>query len=368
MKVFNTQFKNIKTILALGAESAGNFSFYDKGKISFSEDSGDLMIEKNFQKFQKAVLDFIAKSGKPDVIISDMHPLFHTTKWGKELANNFDAEFVQVQHHLAHIYSTIGEFMVNRHDLPKEFIGIACDGTGYGFDEKVWGGEIFYFSNGKERRIGHLENQILIGGELAIKEPARILISILGKFMGKSEVYEFVKDFYNNNEYELLYNQWKEGFNCIETSSAGRVLDAASVLLGFSGNERDYKHAPIDLLEKNSSKSYEIEPEIREIDGVFILQTTSLFEYLVHNIDKDKKRLAATAQMYLGKGLWDICRRHHPEQSNKLKILFVGGVANNKIISKYLVEKEIIVSNEIPRGDAGISFGQITYYLANTGD
>jgi len=374
VKTFDTQFNNKSAILALGAESAGNFSFYSKGKIYFSEDFGDLYDKKIFKKFQKAVLNFIDNNGKPGVIASDLHPLFHTTLWGKELSSELGAEFVQVQHHLAHIFSGVGELLTEGNDLPKEFIGIACDGTGYGFDEKIWGGEVFRISNfqfpisnkkaeTKIERTGHLENQILIGGELAIKEPARMLVSTLSKFLEKDEVYEFVQDFYNRNEFELLYNQWKDGFNCLETSSTGRALDAASVLLGFSGNEREYKHAPIENLEKNSTEPYEIEPEFKEINGIFELQTTPLFEYLVKNLDKDKKRLAATVQVYIAKGLWEICQKIGGK-----KIFFAGGVANNKIISEYLVSKGVIVSQEIPRGDTGISFGQLFYYLTNTGD
>jgi hydrogenase maturation protein HypF len=419
MKTWTINSHNKQKILALGGESDGNFSFYDNGKIYFSDGFGDLLDEKNFQKFQKAVLNFINKNGEPSVIVSDLHPLLYTTVWGKELAQRLEAEFVQVQHHLAHIYSAVGDYVIQGNKVPKSFIGIACDGTGYGLDEKIWGGEIFLIQNSKFKiqnkdsnaeRIGKLENQILIGGELAIREPARMLISILGKFLEKDEVYKFVKKFYNKNEFELLWNQWKAGFNCIETSSTGRVLDAVSVLLGFSGNERAYKHAPIERLEKNSTKPCEIEPfllssraeqsiaegslsnegkgflhsslhEVGRNDKLIGLQTTPLFKFLVSNLDKDKKKLAATAQMYIAKGLWEIILCYSgldPESikkgldsrlcGNDMLVFFAGGIANNKIISDYLVLKGVVVSKEIPRGDAGLSFGQLFYYLTNTRD
>lgn len=359
MNFWNLNLESKKAILALGAESDGNFSFYSKGKVFLNEGYSDLLDEENLKKFQEAVQDFMKRNGKPDIVISDLHPLFHTTLWGKGLAGKFGVEFVQVQHHMAHIFSSVGDYVLQGNVLPKEFLGIACDGTGYGMDEKIWGGEVFEFSKGNTKRIGYLENQILIGGELAIHEPARMLISILGKFLEKDEIYGFVKAYYNQNEFELLWNQWKEGFNCLETSSTGRVLDAVSVLLGFSGNERIYKHAPIESLEKNSSEPYDIEPIIKETSGIYELQTSLLFEYLVQNLDKDKKRLAATAQMYLAKGLWKICQK----SEDKKLIFFAGGIANNKIVSEYLTKKGVIVSKEIPRGDAGISFGQLMYYL-----
>ncbi len=412
MKVFSGPFKNERKILALGAESAGNFSFFDGKEVYLSDDFGDLLDEESFDKFQKAVLDFIAEKGKPEVVLTDLHPLLRTTEWGKELAERFSAKFVQVQHHHAHIFSAVADYLFQichselesesiskksgfrigvRNDI-DDFIGIACDGTGYGLDKRIWGGEVFKFRDCKAKRIGKLEDQTMIGGELAIKEPARMLISILGKFLPKEKVYKYVKKFYDRNQFELLWNQWQEGFNCMKTSSTGRVLDAVSVLLGFSGNERPYKHAPIDLLEKNSNKPYEIEPivsrgvilgtertpeskdrkmnmdsgQARMTDNdIFELQTTELFKYLVKNIDKDKKRLAATAQMYLARGLWDIISSFcHPEGSKDFKIFFAGGMSDNKIMSEYLSSKGVISSKEIPRGDAGISLGQLMYYLS----
>jgi hydrogenase maturation protein HypF len=278
------------------------------------------------------------------------------------------------------------------------FYGVALDGTGYGTDGKIWGGEIFkiqYFPKAqpsenrrlnlrKIQRIGHLENQILLGGELAIQEPARMLISILDKFptsnfqfpinsqfinsKNKQKfIYSFVEKYYSRNEFELLYNQLQQNFNCVETSSTGRVLDAVSILLGFCINERKHKHEPIELLEKNSSKPY---ANLKPVILNNLLMTTPLFEYLVKNLNKDKKRLAATAQLYIAEGLDEIIKiqaKNYPPQ-----IFLAGGIANNKIISEYFESKNIypvkLSRSEfigVPRGDAGLSFGQIIYYLLN---
>ncbi len=401
--------KNIP-VLALGPESAGNFSFCFNGEIFHSRSFGDLLEEKNFAKFKKELLFFLRKNKiKPMVILTDLHPLYKTTGLGAELAKKFSAKHLKVQHHIAHIFSVIGE-----KGMPeaKNAVGIACDGTGYGLDGKIWGGECFtilkiksQISNLRIERIGHLENQTLIGGDLAIKEPARMLVSILSKFLDKKDVYNFVKKYYTRNQFELLYNQLKQDFNCQETSSTGRVLDAVSVLLGFSGNERKYKHAPVDLLEKNSTEPYgDLKPKIIEMDEeeaegkvkekkeeneqkqqnqnrqnggnnkrslviptILILETTSLFEYLVKNLHRDKKRLAAAAQLYLAKGLYEIANRAQGKKPPA--VYFAGGMANNKIMSEYMKSKGAIMNEKIPRGDAGLSFGQIAYYLsANSGN
>ncbi len=268
----------------------------------------------------------------------------------------------------------------------------------------------------------------MIGGELAIKEPARMLISILDKFLDKKEVYNFVKKYYSQNQFELLYNQLQQNFNCVETSSTGRILDAVSLFLGFCKNERNYKHEPIDLLEKNSTKPYSdlkpaLSPPLEKGDqggsnagsGVppepyisentkpyqkqkvqartlepafnYILNTTFLFKYLIKNLHKDKKRLAATAQLYIAEGLHEIichsretcsqlrlgngnlvCKTKDAKLDSRLRgndIFLSGGISNNKIIANYFESRNVYTNKKIPRGDAGISFGQIVYFLLN---
>ncbi len=402
---FDFPIKSKKTILAVGAESAGNFSVYKNGKIYFSENFGDLLEDKNFLRFKKAVLEYLKNNKiKPDIIITDLHPLYKTTIWGAELAKKYKIRYARVQHHVAHIFSAIGEWLMdNKSPLPPfvkgGFCGIAMDGTGYGLDGKIWGGEVFKITNyklqitnksqiskfkiAKQRlqiqRIGKLEDQIMIGGDLAVKEPARMLIAILAKIpnskfqipnkfkiknlkLQKDFIYQFVKKFYTCNEFELLYNQLRENFNCVETSSTGRILDAVSVLLGFAGNERNYKHEAAELLEKNSTKPYELPPLIKGARGDFELQTTPLFEYLIKNLHKDKRHLAAAAQLYIARGLHEIIKKSKIK-NQKSKMFFSGGLANNKIISSYLESSGAYKNKKVPRGDAGLSFGQIIYYL-----
>ena len=418
-----------KTILALGAESAGNFSVFSAsplikgaGGIFFSDNFGDLLEEKNWHNFQKAVWEFLRKNKlKPDIILTDLHPLYKTTVWGAELAKKYKAEHIQVQHHIAHIFSAIGEKLIIEDNFKFKIsnlkfsnaVGIALDGTGYGLDGKIWGGEIFSLKaisyKLKAIRIGHLENQVMIGGDLAVKEPARMLIAILAKIpplikgvrgiyssrvkeslKNKQDfVYKYVKKYYMRNQFELLYNQLKQNFNCQETSSTGRILDAVSLLLGFCGNERKYKHEPIDLLEQNSTSPYgNLKPKINSYynkelrimparqrqalaGGNYELHTTFLFEYLIKNLRKNKKRLAATAQLYIAQGLYKIITKFQIPNS-KLPIFLSGGISNNKIISNYLKSKGAYVHpvklsrsefNGVPRGDAGLSFGQIIYQL-----
>ncbi|MFZ2970774.1 MAG: hypothetical protein WA063_06510 [Minisyncoccia bacterium] len=384
-------------ILSLGAESVGRFCFYNNGEIFISRDFGDILDINNFDKYKKAVLRYI-KSHEPGLILTDMHPLYHSTVLGEELSGKLKVPQIKIQHHFSHIFSAIGDRIMldAEYSIPDSFFGIAMDGTGYGLDGNIWGGEVFkcQMSNVKCQmlrieRIGSLEEQILIGGDLAVKEPARMILAILAKIPNdkfqisnksqmtnskyqKDFVYKYVKKYYSRNEFEALYSQLEQNFNCQTTTSAGRILDAVSVLLGFADNKRDFKHEAAKMLEKNSSIPYDnTESRIMNQESRKILNTTYLFEYLLKNIRRDKKRLAATAQLYLAKGLYGIIKEAKlpigslASNTKRASSAFfaAGGMANNMIISSYLKKRGVYLSKKIPRGDEGLAFGQIIYYL-----
>ncbi|MCK5084303.1 MAG: hypothetical protein KAQ64_01475 [Candidatus Pacebacteria bacterium] len=399
-EILNFPIKKKICILSLGAESVGRFCFYDNGKIYISENFGDILDVKNLANFNKAILKQI-ETKKPNIILTDFHPFYNSTVFGSELSKKLKIPHIQVQHHIAHIFSTVGDNIIRIKNqesriknlslvIPKEFYGIASDGTGFGFDRNIWGGEVFQVKNEKRKtkstslvinRISSLEEQTMIGGDLAVKEPARMLISILSKFLPKEKVYENVKKFYTENEFELLYNQLQQNFNCQKTTSTGRILDAVSVLLGFADNKRDFKHEATKLLEENSTLPYkDYELRIKNYKSRKIINTTYLFEYLLKNIHKDKKRLAATAQECIARGFYEIIRRCAKETrfpiGNRVSDIpdsrfqipdsfLAGGMANNKIISSYLENKDVYTSKKIPRGDEGIAFGQIVFYILN---
>lgn len=369
MKFLNFPFQKNISILALGAESAGNFTAYKNGNIFLSDNLGDLLNEQNFFNYQKKLQEFIKKNKfKPDYIICDLHPFYQTTKLAQKLSKKYKIPLYPVQHHLAHIYAAYGESILYKKNFNKSsrFLGIASDGTGYGLDGKIWGGEVFLIDFKNIKRVGRLENQLMIGGDLAIKEPARMVISILFKFLDRKKIYSYISSCYSHKEFELLINQLEMKFNCVETSSTARVLDAIAFILGFIRNQRIYKHQPIEKLEKNSSKSYyKINPQIKynKKEKLYIILTTPLFKFLLKNINKNKKKLATTAQIYLAKGFYLVSQKYYSTHN-----YLGGGMSKNKIISDFLIKRNFVINKKIPLGDAGISFGQLVYFLTNTGD
>jgi len=388
-----------KKLLALGPESAGNFCVYNNGQVFYFNKLGDLLEEQNFENYKKTLFEFLDKNQfEPDVICVDLHPDYKTTQLGQQLAQKYNAELKPVQHHIAHIYSVLFDqtilssiLRLRSGQAPKssfsKFIGIACDGTGYGFDQKIWGGEVFLFENNQPKRIGSLEEQMILGGDLAIKHPARMLLSILLKISAKGgslpgrqagapggkkpkQIWPLVEKYFSKQEFAILLKMHEQKFNSVQTTSTGRILDAASILLGFCENERKYKHEPVDLLEKNSTVPFELELkwERRNVkcerrDGKgerrYELSTSYLFEWLLDNLNKDKNRLAATVQKYLISGLILIAKRYDPN----LPIYFGGGMANNKIMSEIARNNGLIMAENIEKGDYGLSLGQTLFKI-----
>ncbi|MEA3229968.1 MAG: carbamoyltransferase HypF, partial [archaeon] len=353
----NISQKNAPELIALGSQESNTISICSKGKVFISQHIGDTSKTKTMD-FLKNTVEYFLKfqNMRPKIILCDMHPDYYTTRYAKELASSLDAKVIHIQHHIAHAYSVALE------NGFSSFTAISCDGSGYGLDKNIWGGEIFLFKNNatqKDARIGHLEEQMLIGGESAIKEPKKMLFAIMSKFMNNTEL-----DTLFDARKDIWKKQINERFNTMKTTSTGRILDAASAFLGFC-SKRTYTGEPAIVLENaaKNAKPYDIEPVIEKKEKT-ILKTTPLFEFLWENRDKNKPRLAATVHNYLAGGLLRIAQR----TSKGMPIIFSGGVAYNRYITAYMLENNVIINSKVPAGDGGISFGQIGYNIMTQTD
>jgi len=333
-------------LLAVGAEMNSTFCVYKNERAIPSQFLGNTGNQAAFERYKETISKFLKfTKTEPQAIIADLHPQYSTSVYASELATKFGVPLVRVQHHLAHAYSVAAE-----HNL-KDFSAIVCDGLGYGADGTLWGGEVF---DGK-KRVGHLEPQLQLGGDSAAIRPGKMLFSMLQKFLSFNESKKFLHGF-SEKELGVMAKQLEQKFNCPLTTSCGRILDAASFMLGFC-EKRTYDGRPAMLLEANSTKPFELEPVIKKN----VLMTTPLFEFLVENLERDKKRLGATVQEYLARGLYKIASR------SRKPIVFSGGCAYNTIMTSFMVERNVFVNEVVPCGDGGISFGQIAFYLANPG-
>ena len=340
-----------KDTIAVGAELNNVICTVKKNKCNLSQYIGETSKYETFNFLQDTVNKFIKLTRlKPKIIACDLHPKYNSTKFAKELAKKYNAKLIQIQHHHAHVAGSAAE-----HNL-SNYVGIAMDGLGYGDDGTIWGGEVFKIKNDSDiSRTGHLEEHIQLGGDSATIYPKKMLFGILSKFIDEKKLINM--KLFNEKESKLYLKMIDKKLNTPITTSSGRVLDSVSALLGFC-EKRTYDGRPAMILESKATKPYNFEPVFSKEKNKTVLLTTPLFEYLLENIEKDKGRLAATAQMYLAEGLYDIAK-----QKNDLPIVLSGGVAYNKMISGYMIEHKVLTHKEIPAGDGCICYGQA--YLAN---
>lgn len=338
--------------VAVGAELNNVICTVKKNKCFLSQYIGVTSKYETFSFLQDTVYKFIKLTRlKPKIVACDLHPTYNSTVFAKELAKKYNAQLIQIQHHKAHVASVAAE-----HNL-TDYVGIAVDGLGYGDDGKIWGGEVFDVKNGNEfRRIGHLEEQPQLGGDSATLYPKKMLFGILSKLLDENELIKL--GLFDEKESRLYLKILENKFNVPKTTSAGRILDAVSALLGLC-DRRTYDGRPAMILESVATKPYDFEPVFLSMDGRRILLTAPLFEFLLESIDKDRGMLAATAQMYLAKGFFEIAKQTAGEDK---PIVLSGGVAYNRMISGFMMKNNVLVNRDIPCGDGGICYGQA--YLA----
>lgn len=352
-------------ILALGAELNLTFSIAIENICYISNHIGDIINLANYLYLQNSLKHFLYfLDSVPKIIVCDLHPSLNTTRLAYNMKTH-DNLIIQQQHHHAHILSLIAEHSIS------EIIGIVCDGTGYGDDGTLWGGEILTSTKGKYERTGHLMEQPMIGGDKATYYPLRLVLGILYNKVDHLEDYIYKKSQYfpyRNKEIEILFdeiNMRKNNNNKIKTpmtTSTGRILDAISSLLDIC-YERTFEGEPALKLESIALNGHDV-LSLSPMISNNILDTTFLLQTIYENRDRfSRKDLAYSAHQYLAKGLAEIAIETSLKSGIK-KIGFSGGVAYNSIITKALsdiirkAEIQFLTHRIVPPGDSGISIGQ----------
>jgi hydrogenase maturation protein HypF len=296
------------------------------------------------------------------MVACDLHPKFTTTILAKALAEADGLPLIQVQHHHAHAAALMVEYGLD------ETISVVCDGYGYGTGGEAWGGEVLFCSSESTdfRRLGHLEAQPLLGGDLASRYPIRVAAGILSKAGVNIEEW-LIKNSqnlpYGETEAKLILSQLKKGTGIMETTSCGRVLDAVAALLGVCF-ERTYEGESAMKLESNALTGKNVLMLEPKFQGN-ILGTSCLLRAIYDNLGGSISRsdLAYSAHAYLAKGLASLAVKEAIKLGTK-NVGFTGGAACNQILTQLMretIEKEglrFYAHEVIPAGDGGVSFGQ----------
>jgi hydrogenase maturation protein HypF len=360
-----------KSVLACGAEEKNTFCLTRDEHAFLSQHIGDLENAETLQHFENTI-DLYQKLFRiePELIAHDMHPEYLSTKYALEIGRKKGLRLVPVQHHEAHITSCLVE---NKAGGPV--IGVAFDGTGYGNDGAIWGGEFLVGDLKGFCRAGHLEYLPLPGGAAAIRKPYRMALSNIFTLLGDdSSLNGLPFDGISPNEIELIKKQIKQGINSPPTSSMGRLFDAVSALTGIR-QKIDYEaQAAIELemianvAGSDTNGTYPF--NIVERNGTNIVELGILWKAIVQDV---LERVPVTVISYR---FHQTAARIIVDMSNLLsaktgirKIALSGGVFQNRLLFRLATSAlhqegfEVLSHRLVPCNDGGIALGQAA--LAN---
>lgn len=354
---------NNKVVLAIGAELCVTSCILNGNRAFLSQHIGDVEKPDTLAFLEDATRRLMhLTNSKPDVIVCDLHPQFFTTRLARRFSEEFSIPLKQVQHHWAHAASLMAEYGMN------EIIAIVTDGMGYGTDGAVWGGEILYANTHEFKRMGHLQEQPMPGGDLATRYPIRMAAGMLGGYAEEFLIENEERLPHGAAEAEVILKQIAG--RAPRTTSCGRVLDATSAILGLC-YERTYEGEPAMKLESAAIGGKDVlglEPEIK--DGVLI--TSNIIQTIYENRDKIRRMdLAYSVHSYLAKGLAKTAAEYAKKHGLRV-VGFSGGCAYNEVLVseiRRLIAAEnlnLITNTKVPRGDGGISFGQAVIGIATS--
>jgi hydrogenase maturation protein HypF len=354
--------EELPPVLAVGGELKNTICLI-KGRHAFlSQHIGDLENLEAYRFFEEAVrhLKRILEV-EPQLVAYDLHPDYFATRWA--LAQT-GMERVGVQHHHAHIASCMAE-----NHLEGKVIGVALDGTGYGTDGNIWGGEVLLADYTGFERAAHFAYVRMPGGAVAIHEPWRMAVSYLWQHFGEAFLdypLRFVQQL-DRRRIAVLLRMLERGVNSPLTSSCGRLFDAVAALVGIRQCVTYEAQAAIELemaiADGGEEGAYPLAlvPEGPE----WLIDTRPLFEALVREL---REAVPASA----------ISRRFHNslvqvfvrianllrEKTDLGRVCLSGGTFQNVYLLEHLQARlaqdgfEVFTHAEVPAGDGGLSLGQ----------
>jgi hydrogenase maturation protein HypF len=346
-------------LLAVGAHLKNAVAVSAHTQVFVSQHIGDLETPQAFDAFRRVSDDLLRLYDlKPQAVVCDAHPDYLSTRH----AAGTGLPVVHVQHHYAHVLSCMAE-----NGLESPILGVSWDGTGYGLDHTIWGGEFLRVTESGFQRVAHLRTFRLPGGEHAVKEPRRTAIGLLyemegDRFAAREELAP-VRSF-AAPERRLLTQALANHLNAPLTSSAGRLFDAVAALLGLRLTTRFEGQAAMELewairgVTTDASYPFQIEPK----QGILIAD----WEPLIH---------ALLADLAGGAALGDMAARFHntladmivaiAEQVGIQTIALSGGCFQNRYLTERTVGCLVAAGfsphwhQRVPPNDGGIALGQI---------
>jgi hydrogenase maturation protein HypF len=386
-------------VLAVGAHLKNTIALAVGPQVFVSQHIGDLETVQSYEAFLRVISDFERLyETVPATIACDAHPDYLSTQFAASLAARKPGlRVVSVQHHIAHVLACAAE-----NELAPPVLGVSWDGTGHGLDGTVWGGEFFLLTDTACRRVGHLRQFRLPGGDQAVREPRRAALGMLYELFAESapdldgslgsatvpvasagvsptesarpffEALPPVKSF-AGSELAGLTHMLKSGVNSPLTSSAGRLFDAVAALAGLRQTVRFEGQAAMELefaiagLQTDESYSYDITPrETPTGESLLLVDWAGIARGILSDLKREVSIALISAKFHntLAEVIVAVAKRcGHPQ------VALSGGCFQNR----YLTERAATLlaqegfrpywHQHIPPNDGGIAFGQIVAAL-----
>ena len=390
--MFSTPWKG--QVIAAGGELKNTFCIGVDNRFYPSPYVGDLEDLRTVKALKETIgrLETLLEV-QPEVVVCDLHPKYNSTVVAEEL----ELPVLKVQHHYAHILSCMAE-----NDCEEKVIGVSFDGTGYGTDGTIWGGEILMADHQGFTRIGSIEPFVQVGGDVSAKEGWRIAVSLIWQNTGNMEkTLDTVQKLglCTEQEAKVLVTMAQRKLNAVTSTSAGRLFDGVSAILGirrastFEGEAstalefaaeawraQEIQKKNVDIRVKSLKMWMTEKKDIPENPGTsassteerkFVLNTGDIVAHLVQEklAGEDSGKLAYEFHRALAEQILAACEAAEQETGIK-KVALSGGVFQNRLLLELvddgLAERgfEVLKHSLIPPNDGGIALGQAAYGMA----
>lgn len=349
-------YLNNKPILAMGAHLKSTFAFIPNNHIYVSQYFGNLDNYDVYKRLESTIDQYIALfEVLPEEILIDNHPQYQSSLLGQELANKWGARIQKIQHHKAHFCSVLAEN--NLFKSTETILGVIWDGTGYGDDGAIWGGEFFTYHKQRITRVTHFDYFDWIAGDKMAQEPRLALLSLVSDDNRRK-----IKHKFSDQEWKVYVKLLQN--NTLKTASVGRIFDAVASALEITDYNTYEGEAAMRLeqiaLEYKGNKPVNF---LENSDGAKI-PSMQLMECIFIELEKGttKQRIAASFIYSLAHIITNIA------SENAIKIIACsGGVFQNSLLIQYLstltTNRAMLlkINRTLSSNDENISLGQLFY-------
>lgn len=350
-----------KSALAVGAEMKNTFCLLRGGDAFLSQHIGEVDSMEALAYFRQALVHLTTLFKiEPELIAHDLHPGYLTTRLAGELATERNLPLIAVQHHHAHIAACLAD-----NAYPGPVIGVAFDGTGYGVDGAMWGGEFLIADLRRFDRAAHLEYLPLPGGDTAIRKPYRIAWGYLQKTLGSIPSLLAFEEL-SMQERQVVQQQVARGLNAPDTSSCGRLFDAVSAMLGLCLEAAFEAQAAIALeLAARRGDVAGALPYPFTVDSDGVIRLGEILSAIVDEIQDGVPagQIAAAFHVTLAEIILEVAGRLR-EQTHLEVVALSGGVFQNRLLLHLARERlngagfEVLSHRQTPTNDGGLCLGQ----------